>query len=602
MDNILLSVANDYTNMVAFGFSKVTIDDSTGTITVKLTDGSSASWTFPKPANGKDGLGIKSVNVELVTVDDKQEYHLIVTYSDDSTYDAGKFPEQIINISKEKGNALKKSAVDGGLFVPASAVEYSKDEKNIAKPGTDGGIFVPATDLTGYAKSDDVVAIQQKTEDKGKALVIGEDGKVVSANIINDDKLTNTEIKMLGWNVPDECPIKNEISGNQFIQKVGRVDIGTFYWMYRASDGFMTTNYQVPSKTIAETDTPKAYCDIYKALPRSGAVSITNTDKSFALPNKYIVIHDSTYTDAKTFMDNVKGVYVYYELETPIVKKIDGNEGLITREILEGQKLNKISMEGEFNIWTDGDDARIDYEDNYFIMEGDYITIHNNAGNASKITMNDGDIKLEGCPDAGTTTDAMIHLGTNDGTTSYIDMTSDTLKFNGSDIATIDALQPVWISNLMSDAIVTSDRTEAELKLLSRQIWYVLEHYNFMVLKCFIDDGNETLIRNVATSASSGDGYIVCPILTEGNYRKVYEYMLLGDEVHCICLSFIYDKSTKVLHFSIAPCWNAGTSTSWAYNTQYDAIVNITNTFSEVTIEKMGGFIPYTSNKTIQVN
>lgn len=41
-------------------------------------------------------------------------------------------------------------------------------------------------------------------------------------------------------------------------------------------------------------------------------------------------------------------------------------------------------MEGSFDIWTDGNDARLDYEDNYFIMEGDYITIHNNSGNASK--------------------------------------------------------------------------------------------------------------------------------------------------------------------------------------------------------------------------
>lgn len=181
-------------------------------------------------------------------------------------------------------------------------------------------------------------------------------------------------------------------------------------------------------------------------------------------------------------------------------------------------------------------------------------------------------------------------------------MTSDTLKHNGKDIATIDALQPVWVSNLMNYALVFPDRSEAELKLLSRQIFYILEHYNFMILKCFIDDGDETLLRNKATGASSGDGSIVCPIITEGNYRSVYEYMMLGDEVHCICLSFRYDKSTKVLHFSISPCWNSGTSTSWAYSTQHDAIMNITGTFSEVTIEKMGGFLPYTGDKSIVVN
>ena len=29
------------------------------------------------------------------------------------------------------------------------------------------------------------------------------------------------DIKMLGWSVPRECPIQNEVNGNQFIQKVG---------------------------------------------------------------------------------------------------------------------------------------------------------------------------------------------------------------------------------------------------------------------------------------------------------------------------------------------------------------------------------------------
>ena len=30
------------------------------------------------------------------------------------------------------------------------------------------------------------------------------------------------ELSMLGWSVPKECPIQNEVNGNQFVQKIGR--------------------------------------------------------------------------------------------------------------------------------------------------------------------------------------------------------------------------------------------------------------------------------------------------------------------------------------------------------------------------------------------
>lgn len=491
MDNILLSLAIDYTNKVALGFSEVQIDDTTGTVTIKLKDGSSASWTFPKPANGKDGLGIKSVNVELVTVDDKQEYHLIVTYSDDSTYDAGKFPEQIINISKEEGNALKKSAVDGGLFVPASAVEYSKDEKNIAKAGTDGGIFVPATDLTGYAKSEDVVAMQQKAEDKGKALIVGEDGKLIldavgsdeainkiyadgfaSRNlcpfdsgkfnssswvkldgtpatssdyadwsIINLKKGTYTikfgenqnvagiqlggdgielisfasytaktftlpndgkigirikgagdvsyllqieegeeatpytpysksnvdltteisrkelelaELKMLGWTVPKECPIQNEVNGNQFIQKVCRVDLGSLDWGLSDEARYIFRN------SLTEIDNIKAYEDIY-TIPNAyiyeyipfgyGPLSAAD-DLHFAISNTAdhrLVVIDHRYNSVSSFKSAMQGKYLYYELATPITKQIDGNE-VIEKDIVTAKVNNFVKPTSDAEI------------------------------------------------------------------------------------------------------------------------------------------------------------------------------------------------------------------------------------------------------------
>lgn len=65
---------------------------------------------------------------------------------------------------------------------------------------------------------------------------------------------------------------------------------------------------------------------VYKSLPRSGTESVANTDKSIALPNKYIIVHDSGYTDGTAYKSAIKGTYLYYELATPIEKVIDGNE------------------------------------------------------------------------------------------------------------------------------------------------------------------------------------------------------------------------------------------------------------------------------------
>lgn len=56
---ILMARSKSYTNMVALGLSNVAVNNETGVVTFELNDGSSASYTFPKP---KDGVSVTSVN------------------------------------------------------------------------------------------------------------------------------------------------------------------------------------------------------------------------------------------------------------------------------------------------------------------------------------------------------------------------------------------------------------------------------------------------------------------------------------------------------------------------------------------------------------
>lgn len=275
----------------------------------------------------------------------------------------------------------------------------------------------------------------------------------------------------------------------------------------------------------------------------------------------------------------------------------------ISEEKLVSQTVKKIHLYDDFEILSNGTDLpRLHWSDGEVIFGGDYVEIHSVAGEESRARFGDGIIKLEGSP--YNAKNATYEMGLDGNGKTYFDLKGDSLKFNNSDIATIDALQPIWISNLMTTDLELDIVSDDELKLLSRQIVYIMKNYNFMVLKMYIDDGNETLVRNKATSPSSGDGSIVCPIYTDvmGRYRKVEEYMLLGDDVHEILLSFLLDLSTNVLHFTIGPCYNEGARISWAYNTQYDAVINQTFTFDYVSFSKMAGLIPYTGDKTIVVN
>lgn len=131
------------------------------------------------------------------------------------------------------------------------------------------------------------------------------------------------DIKMLGWSVPRECPIQNEVTGSKFTQKVGRIDLGSLDYILESSDS--GNQYKCESVKI-------------KTLSALYVLGYTNTqitnwsglaDKCISmhpsLPNLFR-IRDDSYTDASAFKSAMKGKYLYYELATPITTTIDGNE------------------------------------------------------------------------------------------------------------------------------------------------------------------------------------------------------------------------------------------------------------------------------------
>lgn len=138
-------------------------------------------------------------------------------------------------------------------------------------------------------------------------------------------------IKMVGWSVPKECPIQNEVNENQFIRRWERVDLGSLSWIYDSSiPRFYSSDLQNFIKKVkSESDIFSGYLKDYENLSLDNLFSSVK-DKAIAeSTNGTLSIVDLSYTDSSAFKSAIQGKYLYYELATPITTVIDGNEKVI---------------------------------------------------------------------------------------------------------------------------------------------------------------------------------------------------------------------------------------------------------------------------------
>ena len=146
------------------------------------------------------------------------------------------------------------------------------------------------------------------------------------------------DLNVLGWVVPEEMPIKNYTdSSGVFHQIVGRVDLGTLNWIYDVSNAQFYTDI-IPQIKQDEIWIYDVYCSKY---------TITSYgDKRIALNGGRIYIADSSYTDGDSLKHNLRGVYLYFELSTPITMNIDGNEAVtkLKNELIVLEATSTIDM------------------------------------------------------------------------------------------------------------------------------------------------------------------------------------------------------------------------------------------------------------------
>ena len=119
------------------GISTVTFE-WTGTSGIKETD----SIQVKDGEKGDTGLSVKSLSID-------ENEHLIITYSDNTTEDAGVMPKIELGISAEGGNALIQK--EDGLYVAEGAVVISPDENN-ALESRENGLYAENKDLSNYVQ------------------------------------------------------------------------------------------------------------------------------------------------------------------------------------------------------------------------------------------------------------------------------------------------------------------------------------------------------------------------------------------------------------------------------------------------------------------
>lgn len=111
----------------------------------------------------------------------------------------------------------------------------------------------------------------------------------------------------------------------QYIQRVGKVDMGTLDWVYTNAYGTGVMCFKAASpenaKLVGATDAPNVLCALFNSITANSMSTGVEGITSFASLNG-ILVCDSRYTDAATFKAAMSGVMLYYELAEPVTTEV----------------------------------------------------------------------------------------------------------------------------------------------------------------------------------------------------------------------------------------------------------------------------------------
>jgi hypothetical protein len=209
---------------------------------------------------------------------------------------------------------LQITKPDNTYFYPGSNVSFSTDFDSIKVISY---IFVKPNDTYNNVKfSPMIVKGSTAPTEYSQGFVGIRDAIITKVNDLN----IPSEIQALtgyGWGVNDTCYNYIDFDRKVFVQKVGRVDLGTLDYSIEYNDvsqpyRFLTSFAQ--GKIPATGRNNNVLSAPYHTAPYG-----TNEDLIiFIASNGNLYVYNQAYTTTEAFKTAMNGVYLYYELSTPI--------------------------------------------------------------------------------------------------------------------------------------------------------------------------------------------------------------------------------------------------------------------------------------------
>lgn len=294
-----------------------------------ITVDSALSTESENPVQNK--VVTAELNKKIETLDDESQAPDAVNFDLDSE----------LSLTSVKGVQNKVIAEEFQKYANGTKVVAKATEAETAKTATSATTAQSATTAesatkatqdaqgniidTTYAKKTEIPQGAVADDALSSTSVNPVQNKVVKAEF---DKVDSnfTDLEMLGWSVPKECPIQNEINENQFVQKVGRVDLGSLDWVSVDTNTSLYTTSIKDIKTLSNNVFLLGYSvtsyDIETSKMKNKNIKMSGLDK------QDFYIKNDSYTNLDSFKQAMQGQYLYYELSTPITLTIDGNEAI----------------------------------------------------------------------------------------------------------------------------------------------------------------------------------------------------------------------------------------------------------------------------------
>lgn len=151
---------------------------------------------------------------------------------------------------------------------------------------------------------------------------------------------------VLGYGIDKDNCNYIDFENKKVVIKYARVDLGTLNWNYESSQQIFYAFVNGIKSPSEGTTKGNILNQKYTNVSRS---SLTNSGEIAVSTNAYINIKDTSYNDAAAFKTAMSGVYLVYELATPI--KID------ISDLLESALIQPLEVGGVITLENDYDAA-----------------------------------------------------------------------------------------------------------------------------------------------------------------------------------------------------------------------------------------------------